>query len=77
MGVVSGARLVAAAAGCDCVFSRRVGFFGRRGSSAGDVLWACFDEGALGEFPKAVFLDGRRRVESSEESRNVEKQKKL
>jgi len=53
------------------------GFFRSPKKSAGDVLRACFDEEALGEYPKAVFLDGREKVETSKESRDVKKQKTL
>jgi hypothetical protein len=41
------------------------------------VILACFDEGTLGEHPKAVFLDGSQKAESSKESRDLEKHKAL
>jgi hypothetical protein len=53
------------------------GFLRTTKKSGGDVLKACFDEETLGEYPKAVYLDGTRRVESSKESTDVEKQKTL
>jgi hypothetical protein len=55
------------------------GFFRSPRRSGGDVLWACFDggEGGVGRYPKGVFLDDRRQVERSEESRDMEKQRAL
>jgi len=53
------------------------GFLRTTMKSGGDVLKACFDEETLGEYPKAVYLDGIRRAESSKESMDVEKQKAL
>lgn len=52
-------------------------FFRSPKKSAGDVLWACFDEKTLGEYPKAVFLDGSKNAEISKESKDVEKQRAL
>jgi hypothetical protein len=42
-----------------------------------DLNFACWDEETLGEHPKAVYLDGRKIVGSSPESKDQEKQKRL
>ena len=42
-----------------------------------DLNFACWDEETLGEYPKAVYLDGRKIVGSSPESKDQEKQKRL
>jgi hypothetical protein len=46
--------------------------------SGADLLLACFDEGYLGERPKAVFLDGSKKMESTSlESKDEKKQRAL
>lgn len=45
--------------------------------SANDLIMACFDTGYLGQEPKAVYLDGSAKVESSIESRDETKQQAL
>lgn len=45
--------------------------------SAEDVLKACFDTKTIGEYPKAVFLNGSEKANSSLESRDEKKQKTL
>lgn len=45
--------------------------------SGADLLLACFDESYLGEYPKAVYLDGSARAEPSVESRDEKKQRQL
>lgn len=45
--------------------------------SGADLLLACFDTKYLGEYPKAQFLDGSLKAESSKESKDVKKQQRL
>ena len=45
--------------------------------SAEDLLLACFDEKKLGSSPKGVYLTGTKKIDSSVESRDEEKQKRL
>jgi hypothetical protein len=45
--------------------------------SADDLLLACFDEKELGEYPKSVYLTGSKKIDSSVESRDEEKQRRL
>ncbi|KAH8687970.1 hypothetical protein BGZ60DRAFT_394917 [Tricladium varicosporioides] len=45
--------------------------------SATDLLRACFDEENLGTYPKTLFLNGSETSESSQESRDEEKQRRL
>lgn len=45
--------------------------------SANDLLLACFDTKYLGEEPKAVYLGGSAKAESSVESRDATKQRSL
>jgi len=46
-------------------------------TSAKDVFDASFDEKSLGKHPKTIYLNGSKRVQSSVESRDEQKQKKL
>ena len=45
--------------------------------SASDLLLVSFDEEKLGQHPKALYLDGSLKAESSAESHDVQKQKQL
>lgn len=44
--------------------------------SASDILTAAFDVEKLGEYPKAVYVDGSDPKERSEEAKDATKQKK-
>jgi hypothetical protein len=53
------------------------GFARTPAKSASDVLLAAFDVDKLGEYPKAVYLGGNAPEETSEEARDIHKQKQL
>ncbi|KAF8850404.1 hypothetical protein BDZ45DRAFT_679819 [Acephala macrosclerotiorum] len=53
------------------------GFLRTNAKSAGDVPWACLDVQTLGEFPKAVFLNGSVVENQSEGAKDEEKQGRL
>lgn len=53
------------------------GMFRPTWKSADDLLLACFDVDVLGKYPKAVYLGGSVRAESSKESQDVQKQNRL
>ncbi|KAJ4480959.1 putative short-chain dehydrogenase [Lentinula aciculospora] len=53
------------------------GYFRTPSQSGSDLLFATFDEGKLGEIPRALYVDGTQIILSSKESRDEEKQKRL
>ena len=53
------------------------GFIRPAWKSANDVMLACFETQYLGDEPKAVYLDGSKRADSSIESRDETKQRAL
>ncbi|KAJ3915869.1 putative short-chain dehydrogenase [Lentinula edodes] len=53
------------------------GYFRTPSRSGSDLLFATFDEGKLGEIPRALYVDGTQIISSSKESRDEEKQKRL
>src|ERR1700722_6259167 len=59
-----------------CIF-RIMDSFARRRSQQGIASMSCFDEGTLGQHPKAVFLGGSLKAETPEESKDVEKHRAL
>ena len=53
------------------------GYFRSSSKSAKDVLEASFNESEYGKHPKALYLNGSAKVQSSAETRDEEKQKQL
>ena len=53
------------------------GWFRTRQKSAKDVFYASFDEKTLGMHPKAMYLNGSVKAQSSPETMNAEKQRRL